>query len=204
MRSLLAKRIFDICLSFFGLIASLPTWLMISVLIYIEDKGPIYYTQDRIGKNGKIFKVIKFRSMQPGAEEATGPIQAKENDERATRIGRFLRKTALDELPQLLNILKGDMSFVGPRALRPTEIENRTNNHTNLINRSELTLRNSITPGLTGIAQVFAARDALFEDKLKYDISYVKNQNMFLDMYLMAASYFITFSGKWGTQDKKI
>ena len=105
--------------------------------------------------------------MIPDAEKSTGPIQAEENDKRITKIGRVLRKTAMDELLQLLNILKGDMSFVGPRALRPSEIQNRTKTVTDHIHDSNMSIRHSVTPGLTGIAQVFAACDAPADEKLK-------------------------------------
>lgn len=204
MRSLFAKRLFDASLSFLGIIISLPLWLIISILIYKEDKGLVYYRQERVGRDGEIFKVIKFRSMIPDAEKGKGPVQAMENDERSTRIGKFLRKTALDELPQLINILNGDMSFVGPRALRPGEIENKTKNHLDVISRPEIKLRNSVMPGLTGTAQIFAPRDILFKDKVKYDIWYIKNQSLPLDFWLIGTSYLITFLGRWETKGKKL
>ena len=118
-----SKRIFDISLSLSGLILSGPLWLFISLAILLEDGRPVFYRQERIGKGGKIFKVLKFRSMIKGAEEGIGPVQAVENDPRVTTVGRLLRATAFDEVPQLINILRGDMSFVGARALRPTELE---------------------------------------------------------------------------------
>jgi lipopolysaccharide/colanic/teichoic acid biosynthesis glycosyltransferase len=177
---------------------------MISILIYIEDKGPLYYLQDRVGKDGRIFKIIKFRSMIPNAEKLTGPVQAAENDERITRIGGFLRKTALDEIPQLFNILKGDMSFVGPRSLRPFEVENRTKAAAELLRHPHAGTRNSITPGLTGIAQVFAPCDAAVSKKLKYDRWYIKHYNLALDIWLMLTSFLITFKGRWTTRGEKL
>lgn len=204
MRSLLAKRLFDVFLSLFGILISSPLWLMISILICIEDRGHIFYLQERVGKNGRIFKVIKFRSMIPNAEQHTGPVQARENDERTTRIGRILRKTALDELPQLINILKGDMSFVGPRALRPSEIQNSTGNSINLFDYPGIEIRHSITPGLTGIAQVFAPFDLPLSQKLHYDRWYIKNARFSLDIWLIMVSFLITFKGNWETKDKKL
>lgn len=202
MRNFLAKRLFDILFSFFGIIISLPLWLMVSILIFAEDRGSIYYTQDRIGKDEKIFKMIKFRSMKINAEKNTGPIQAQEGDLRTTQVGRFLRNTALDELPQLINILKGDMSFVGPRPLRPDEIENITKVHTDLLSRSDVKTRQSITPGLTGVAQVLEPRDISFGEKVKYDIWYLKNNSINLDICLIGVSFLITFLGRWETRDK--
>jgi len=204
IHNLFAKRLFDILLSFFGIVISLPLWLIISIFVYEEDKGPIYYTQQRVGKNGRIFKVIKFRSMIPDAEKSTGPIQAEEGDERITRIGGILRKTAMDELPQLINILKGDMSFVGPRALRPSEVQNRTKTATDLIHDPAMRIRHSVTPGLTGIAQVFAPCDATADEKLKYDRWYIKKWNFYLDIWLILTSFLITFRAKWESRGRKL
>ncbi len=117
------KRLFDIFLSSIGLIGSAPLWIVFALAIKLEDRGPVFYRKERVGKNGRIFKALKFRSMIPDAEKHTGAVWASENDPRVTKVGRILRATAMDELPQLLNILKGDMSFVGPRALRPQERE---------------------------------------------------------------------------------
>ena len=117
------KRLFDIFLSGIGLIGSSPLWLLFSLSIKLEDRGPIFYTQERVDKNGRVFKAIKFRSMIPDAEKHTGAVWASENDPRVTKVGRILRATAMDELTQLWNIFKGDMSFVGPRAERPELVE---------------------------------------------------------------------------------
>ncbi|MBI4335849.1 MAG: sugar transferase [Candidatus Omnitrophica bacterium] len=204
MRDFFAKRAFDLLFSAVFLIISLPIWLIISILILIEDNSPIYYAQERVGKKGRIFKLIKFRSMIPNAEQHTGPIQARENDPRITGVGRFLRKTAMDELPQLINILKGDMSFVGPRALRPYEIENKTGNCTDLVNHPRMVTRHLIKPGLTGAAQVFAPYDMPLSKKLKYDRWYIKNRGLILDLWLIAVSFLITFSSRWEARDRKL
>src|SRR5438046_7928006 len=108
------KRVFYAAFGSAGLIVSSPLWLVIPIAIKIEDGGPIFYPQDRVGLRGRVFAALKFRSMKPNAEALTGPVQATENDPRVTRVGRLLRATAMDELPQLVNILRGDMSFVGP------------------------------------------------------------------------------------------
>lgn len=117
------KRALDVCLAGGGLVVSSPIWLALAALITLEDGGDVFYTQERVGEGGRVFMVFKFRSMIPNAEAVVGALQATERDPRVTRIGQIMRSTAMDELPQLWNIFKGDMSFVGPRALRPGEIE---------------------------------------------------------------------------------
>jgi len=199
------KRFFDICLSFIGLIGSSPLWFVFSLAILLEDGLPIFYTQERVGKNGRIFRVIKFRSMIKDAEKDTGPVQATENDPRITKIGRILRNTAMDELPQLINVLKGDMSFVGPRSLRPKEKEVYGNpEKTNMEDIPGYKERLAVRPGLTGIAQVYLPTDALRTEKFQYDLSYIKNQSFLLDLKLIILSFWITFRGKWQTRQSKI
>ena len=202
------KRGFDILLSFSGLILSSPLWLVFTLMIWLEDRGSIFYTQERVGKDGKVFTSFKFRSMVPNAEEGVGPLQAEENDPRITRVGKFLRATAMDELPQLLNILKGDMSFVGPRALRPLEIEVREparGNPTAKIDKlPNFKLRSSVRPGLTGLAQIYAPRDITKKNKFRYDLLYIKNQSLWLDIKLILLSFWITLKRKWETREYKI
>jgi lipopolysaccharide/colanic/teichoic acid biosynthesis glycosyltransferase len=117
------KRVLDVLLAGAGLIAAAPLSCLVAAAVKLEDGGPIFYGQERVGEGGRLFRALKFRSMIANAEAGVGPVQAVENDTRVTRVGRVLRATAMDELPQLLNILRGDMSFVGPRALRPGEVE---------------------------------------------------------------------------------
>ena len=139
---------------------SSPLWLALAVLIKLEDGGPVFYTQDRVGRRGRRFLAMKFRSMRPDAEALSGPVQATEDDPRVTRIGRWMRKTAMDELPQLWNIFRGDMSFVGPRALRPGEIEPETDGRlVALEDVPGFEHRIRVRPGLTGLAQIYARRD---------------------------------------------
>ena len=148
IREPIYKRPLDLTIFFFAHILLCPFWLLlwaiIPALIYLEDGKPIFYRQKRVGKNGRIFSAIKFRSMTKDAERHTGPIWAKENDERVTKVGRLLRVTALDELPQVLNILKGDMSFVGPRPERP-ELMWKFSQEI-----PDFPLRLKVRPGLTG------------------------------------------------------
>lgn len=166
--------------------------------IWLEDRGPVFYFQERVGKDGRIFKGMKFRSMIPKAEDGLGPVQAARDDPRGTRIGRVMRKTAMDELPQLINILKGQMSFVGPRALRPAEKESDdTSKIFSVFEIPGFEKRSSVHPGLTGAAQVFASRNLTREDKFKYDLWYIDNMSFWLDISLIAKSVLITFNSKW-------
>jgi lipopolysaccharide/colanic/teichoic acid biosynthesis glycosyltransferase len=199
------KRLFDITLSSLGLIGSAPLWFFFSLTIVIEDGLPIFYSQERVGKGGRIFRVIKFRSMIKDAEKTTGPVQAVEDDPRVTKTGRILRMTAMDELPQLINILKGDMSFVGPRALRPKEKEVHGNpGETNIEDIPGFRERLTVRPGLTGMAQVYLSTDSLRKEKFQYDLLYIKNQSFFFDLKLILLSFWITFRGKWESRQNKI
>jgi len=197
------KRVFDFTFSLFGMILSLPVWLLISLAILIEDGWPILYSQDRMGKDCRIFKILKFRSMVKEAERYTGPIQAGKDDSRVTRVGRVLRVLAMDELPQLVNILRGNISFVGPRALRPEEKEVWGSSSKRIYDYPHFQERSKTEPGLTGIAQVFAPRDIPREEKFKYDAWYIRNQSFWLDIYIIILSFLITFKGKWELRKNK-
>jgi len=192
------KRLFDLSLSGVGLMGSLPLWLIFSLAIKLQDGGPVFYTQERMGKGGKIFRVYKFRSMIPDAEKHTGAVWAAEDDPRVTKVGRILRATAMDELPQLWNIFKGDMSFVGPRSERPELVEEFTKRIENYRDRF------IVRPGLTGVAQVYGSYDTPPRNKLRYDLLYIKNQSLLLDLKLILLSFWITFRGKWESREKKI
>ena len=198
------KRIFDIALSGFGLLVSSPLWLALAVLIKLEDGGPVFYTQDRVGRRGRRFLAMKFRSMRPDAEALSGPVQATEADPRVTRIGRWMRKTAMDELPQLWNIFRGDMSFVGPRALRPGEIEAETDGRlVALEDVPGFEHRIRVRPGLTGLAQIYARRDIPRRHKFRYDRIYVERGSWWLDARLILLSFWISFLGTWEARGRK-
>jgi len=218
-RLLWAKRPFDLLVSSLGLLGSLPIWLLIAVSIKLDDGGPVFYSQERVGMGGRRYRSYKFRSMIPESDRRFGPLQASEHDHRVTRVGRFLRATALDELPQLWNIMKGELSFVGPRALLPEEIEVRPKQfsvpgfrHTiqdPRVKEEEFleavplekipgyAERHQVPPGLTGLAQVYADRDIPRRHKFKYDLLYIKRQSFWLDLRLIALSFWITFHGTW-------
>ena len=198
------KRVFDLALSGFGLLASSPLWLALAVSIKLEDGGPVFYTQDRVGRGGRRFLAMKFRSMRPDAEAVSGPVQATEHDPRVTRIGRWMRKTAMDELPQLWNIFRGDMSFVGPRALRPGEIEAETGGRlVALEDVPGFEHRIRVRPGLTGLAQVYARRDIPRRHKFRYDRIYVERGSWWLDTRLILLSFWISFLGTWEARGRK-
>lgn len=197
------KRVFDVLLSGFGLVLSSWLWVLIWIGIWCEDGSPCCIKQLRIGKGGRIFKVIKFRSMRKSALNETINHQACENDPRVTLMGRFLRKTALDELPQLINIFIGDMSFVGPRALLPAEIE-QYDCHLHINEIPGYNKRIMIRPGLTGIAQVFAPRDLPRRHKFKYDLLYLHKMGLLFDIKLIAISFLITFVGTWERKGNKL
>ena len=198
------KRAFDIALSGGGLIASAPLWAFFAAAIKAEDGGPIFFRQERVGLNGRSFMALKFRSMRPDAEAGVGAVQATEGDPRVTRIGRLMRATAMDELPQLVNILRGDMSFVGPRALRPGEIEAGANG---VLERLEdvpgFATRIQVRPGLTGIAQVYAPRDVPRRHKFRYDRIYVRRPSFWLDVRLILVSFWISVHGTWEARGRK-
>ncbi len=204
MKFLWLKRPFDIALSFIGIVLSSPLWILFALMIWLEDRGPVFYKQERIGKDGKVFSALKFRSMIKDAERENVPIQAKENDTRITKVGKFLRATAMDELPQLTNIFIGDMSFVGPRALRPAEMENNKSNTTSLRDLPGFSKRHSIKPGLTGLTQVHLPKDLRIEKKFRYDLLYIKNRSFWLDLKLIFLSFWITFRAKWESRNNKL
>jgi lipopolysaccharide/colanic/teichoic acid biosynthesis glycosyltransferase len=193
-----AKRALDVLLSGLGLALSGPVWLLVAAAIKLEDGGPVFYGQARVAQGGGgTFRVIKFRSMVPNAERMTGAVWAAAADPRVTRVGRFLRATALDELPQLLSIFKGDMSFVGPRPERPEFVRDFAKE----IPRYQERFR--VRPGLTGLAQIYGQYDSPPGRKLRYDLLYVRRQGFRLDLKLIALSFWITFRGRWERRGRK-
>ena len=176
----LAKRIIDIFVSLVALVVFSPVMLVVSIVILLEDGRPIFYLQERVGVNNKTFKTIKFRTMIKDAEKFTGAVLSTENDPRITKVGRFLRKTGLDEVPQFINVLIGDMSVVGPRPERPELMEKIKGETPNF------DLRLKVKPGITGFAQLYGKYDTPFEAKLKMDLLYAKQRHPILtDIYIM-------------------
>jgi lipopolysaccharide/colanic/teichoic acid biosynthesis glycosyltransferase len=199
------KRLFDASLSAMGLVVSAPLWCVIPIAIKLEDGGPVFFPQERVGLDSRVFLALKFRSMRPDAEKLTGPVQATENDPRVTRVGRVLRATAMDELPQLVNILRGDMSFVGPRPLRPGEVDVRGDGQ--LLALEEIPgykERHAVRPGLTGLTQVYAPRDISRTSKFRLDRLYMKRAGFWLDVRLIVLSFWITGRGQWEARGRKV
>lgn len=184
------KRILDIISSLLGLIIGLPIMMIVAIFIKIEDRGPIFYTQERLGKDEKKFLVYKMRSMRIDAEKHGGAQWAQKDDPRITKIGKFIRKTRIDEIPQLFNILKGDMSLIGPRPERPELTYEFNKEIPGFIDRL------CIKPGLTGLAQVNGGYDISPKDKLKWDLIYIKNRSIFLDISIILKTVGVVFTGE--------
>ncbi len=188
----ISKRIHDFLLSGFLLTVTLPVMLLTALLIKLDSEGPVFYMQERVGKAGRVFPIYKFRSMVKDAETRSGPQWASKADARVTRIGAFIRKTRIDELPQIINIFKGDMSFVGPRPERPVfvaELEQEIPYYQ---------LRSSVRPGLTGWAQVSYPYGASIDDakqKLKYDLFYLKHASPILDLWIVLKTVKVVLLG---------
>ncbi|NMM15525.1 MAG: TIGR03013 family PEP-CTERM/XrtA system glycosyltransferase [Rhodoferax sp.] len=189
----MVKRLFDIVCATLLIVLALPVMVMTSILILLESAGSIFYLQERVGLNGRLFNVVKFRSMRTDAEKDGQPRWASTADERITRVGRVIRKLRIDELPQLFSVLGGDMSLVGPRPERPYFVDKLT---------QELpyyAVRQSVKPGITGWAQVRYHYGASVEDsaeKLQYDLYYVKNHTLFLDLIVLFETVGVVLMGK--------
>jgi len=186
------KRYSDVVASAAALFFSFPFCLLISLAIKLDSRGPVLYRQERVGEDGKTFDLLKFRSMRIDAEE-NGPVWAESNDQRITRVGRMIRKLRLDEIPQMINVLRGEMSFVGPRPERPFFIEQL---------KEEIpfySLRHIVKPGITGWAQIRYSYGASKEDaleKLKYDLYYVKHMSTSFDLMIILETIKIALMGK--------
>jgi lipopolysaccharide/colanic/teichoic acid biosynthesis glycosyltransferase len=201
----MAKRAFDVGVALAGLVLSAPFWLLIAALIKLNDSGPVFYGQERVGRGGVRFWSWKFRSMVPDADDRFGPRQAVASDTRITRVGRVLRASAMDELPQLWNVLRGDMSVVGPRALMPEEIEVSGDGVSVPLEKiAGFDSRHRVRPGLTGIAQIYADRDIPRHQKFRYDLLYIRKQTLWLDLRLVLLSFWITLRGRWDIRGARV
>lgn len=185
----LYKRILDIIASLVGLLIGIPLIILFGILIKLEDNGPIIYKQERLGEDQKKFNVYKLRSMKVDAEKIGGAQWAKKDDDRVTKIGKFIRKTRIDEIPQLFNILKGDMSLIGPRPERPELTYKFNEEIPGFINRL------CIKPGLTGLAQVNGGYDISPKEKLKLDMIYIENRTIFMDINIIFKTVHVIFTG---------
>lgn len=192
-----SKRTLDVVLALVGLLLTLPVWLVIPLFIKLEDGGPVFFVQERMGRQGSDFRLLKFRSMDP-AVAAHEEVGSQALDPAAvTRIGRFIRPTALDELPQLLSVLRGDMSLVGPRALSPEEKAEVGGERVDPWEIQGFHERHSLRPGLTGLAQLTVPRSAPHRDKFRLDVLYVRRRTLWLDLKLIVVSVWISLRGAW-------
>lgn len=187
------KRILDVVCCFFILLFLLPLFFIIAVSIKLDSKGPVFFLQKRCGRNGKVFNMYKFRTMVEDAEslkkrlqnEMDGPMFKMRNDPRITNVGRILRRCSLDELPQVLNVLKGEMSLVGPRPLAEEEMEG---------DEYWRRIRLSVKPGMTGLWQIMGRASGKFDDWVNYDIEYVQKRSLYMDMKILYLTLFAVFS----------
>ena len=177
------KRILDIAVAVTALIILSPVMLITAVMIKLDSKGPVLYSQERVGLYGKTFFVHKFRSMKQDAEAKCGPVLAAEGDPRITKFGRFMRATRLDELPQLFNVLKGEMSIVGPRPERPFFVKQF------IAQKPEYDYRHNVKPGITGLAQIAGKYNTSAYDKLIYDLLYIQDVSVKTDLMIMLQTF---------------
>ena len=194
------KRPFDLLVLIAVHVALAPLWAvlwtMIPLAIWLHDRGPVFYTQERLGKNGRTFRVYKFRSMIPDAERHTGAVWAEEDDPRITPIGAFLRSRALDELPQVINMWKGDISLVGPRAERPELSQEFEASYPGFA------MRLMVRPGMTGLAQIYGRYSTHPRNKLRYDMLYIRRMSPLLDIRLLVSSVILTLRARWQSEQR--
>lgn len=173
------KRFFDIVLSTIGLLLVAIIFIPTAIAIYLEDRGPIFYNASRLGKNGKVFKMYKFRSMKvnaPDLRKADGSTYNGKDDPRLTKVGKFIRKTSIDEMPQLINVIKGDMSLIGPRPDLPEHIKEYVGNESRKL---------EVLPGITGYSQAYYRNSIEWKERIKHDIYYVDNVSLIMDIKIL-------------------
>jgi len=187
------KRLMDLIVSLIIILITMPVWLITAVAIKLESKGPVFFTQERCGQNGSVFRMIKFRSMRKDAEKLTGPVWSQKDDTRITGVGKIIRKVRIDEIPQMINVLTGEMSLVGPRPERPFFVEKLAGEIPYYKRRLK------VRPGVTGWAQVKHKYDETIEDvkiKLRYDLFYIENMSLRMDFKIIFRTIFVVLFGK--------
>lgn len=187
------KRIFDIVVSLIILIIFLPIWIIVAISIKVTSKGPIFFLQERPGFQKGVFKVYKFRTMRPGSEKMIKGQEVMKDDNRVTSIGRFLRRSKIDEIPQILNVVKGEMSLVGPRPERIDSLKDYTD---------EISKRLNMLPGLTGLAQVSGNTHLALNERYRLDVYYVENFNLWLDLRILMRTVGVVIFGEEKYSDK--
>lgn len=193
MIQLVLKRIFDFCGAVLGIIALSPLFLIVAILVKLDSPGPVFFRFERVGQSGKVFKPFKFRTMKQGAISSGLGYNVSKDDERITKIGKFLRKWGIDEFPQLINVLKGEMSLVGPR---PTFV--RQTEKYNDFEKKRL----NVKPGLAGWALIHGRNSLLWEERIKYDVWYVENWSLWLDIKIILKTFYLVFIKQEGVYGK--
>ena len=189
------KRIFDIVVAAIVLVPFFPVWLIIALLIKLTSEGPVFFLQDRPGKDKRIFKVYKFRTMRPGSEKMVKGVEVMKDDDRVTAIGRFLRRSKLDEIPQCLNVLKGEMSLIGPRPERVASLADYDD---------EISKRLNMLPGMTGLAQVSGNIYLSLQQRYKLDVYYVEHYSLWLDIRILVRTVGVVLLGEERYLDKPL
>ena len=204
-RESLPKRVLDLVFGGFLLATTAPAWPLIALAVKIEDGGPVFYRQRRWGQGGKLFDLFKFRTMVPDSDEKHGVVESCDEDDRVTRVGAVLRSFGIDELPQVLNIIKGEMSFVGPRPLAVGEVVHDDHGSPIVWDRlPEFRHRMSVRPGLTSLATLYLPKDAARKRKFRYDLVYIRRRSLWLDVRLIGLSLWVSLSGRWETRQNKV
>jgi len=184
---LFIKRLFDIFVSLIVIVPFFPVWLVVALVIRLTSEGPVFFLQDRPGKDKKIFKVYKFRTMRPGSEKMVKGVEVMKDDDRVTAVGRFLRRSKLDEIPQCLNVLKGEMSLIGPRPERVDSLADYD---------EEISKRLNMLPGMTGLAQVSGNIYLTLQNRYKLDVYYVEHFSLWLDIRILLRTVGVVLLGE--------
>ncbi len=198
---IIARPALEFLIASVGLILLVPLFITISILIKVTSRGPLFYAQERVGKDGSIFEIIKFRTMSVDAESLPGYLWSDNNDERTTYIGRVLRRTRIDELPQLLNVIRGEMSIIGPRPERPFFVKELESKIPGYVDRL------TIKPGITGLAQCLQRSEETIRDvqkKLRYDMLYIKRKCLTLDIKIILQTLSVSIQGGSGRRNMLI
>lgn len=192
---MIIKELLDRIFSLILIILLAPLFIILILCTKLDSKGPVFFLQERVGKGGRIFRILKFRTMIPNAIQIGSGVYTEDNDPRITRIGRFLRRTSLDELPQLINILKGDMSFIGPRPTLEYQVKEYDD-----FQKKRLLMK----PGVTGLAQINGRNSISWPERIRYDVTYIESWSLFLDLKIFLKTFLVVFKqeGLYGERDK--
>lgn len=189
------KRLFDILVSLIVIVPFLPVWLVLALIVKVTSPGPVFFLQDRPGKDKKIFKVYKFRTMRPGSEKMVKGVEVMKDDDRVTAVGKFLRRSKLDEIPQCLNVLKGEMSLIGPRPERVASLADYD---------EEISKRLNMLPGMTGLAQVSGNIYLDLQERYKLDVYYVEHFSLWLDIKILLRTVGVVLFGEETYKDRPL